>query len=342
MTDLQPFTGITRFPAMHCVTGSMLRIYRWQGIAISEPMLFGLGAGLGFVYWHQSGDTPFIGGRANVGRKGELGLELTAGQRTGVVIQRHQTSSPARAGKALLQMLEDEIPVMLYVDMAYLPYLGLPPDYHFGAHMITIIGYDAHSQRVLVADREQDFYPLAMQDLEQARASKHKPFPPKQAWFSYDFAAMRPPRKEDIRAAIGDVCCTMLDAPIANLGVRGIARAAQRIRRWTKDLRADQLRSTCFNTFIFIDARGGTGGGIFRRMYSAFLNEAAPLCDQAVWQRQADRLDDVANLWDAAASQFRCASAGDSVDENLAQAADRLEELAAREQEIWKELRLTL
>lgn len=117
---------------LHCVTGSMRRVYDFHDFPISEEMLLGLGAGVGFVYWHMKGTTPFLGGRANVGRADEEGLERTAGRRTGVAVEVLKSSSSAKAEKALIEELAKG-PVMIHVDMGFLPYLGLPEGYHFGA-----------------------------------------------------------------------------------------------------------------------------------------------------------------------------------------------------------------
>ena len=45
--------GFRSFPTHHCVTGSMLHVYRFHHHEVSEDMLLGLGAGIGFFYWHQ-------------------------------------------------------------------------------------------------------------------------------------------------------------------------------------------------------------------------------------------------------------------------------------------------
>jgi hypothetical protein len=71
----------------------MRHIYEFHNYPISEEMLLGLGAGVGFVYWHMKGTPPFYGGRANVGRAREEGLEKAAGRRTGVYVESFRTSS---------------------------------------------------------------------------------------------------------------------------------------------------------------------------------------------------------------------------------------------------------
>ena len=72
---LKPFDGFRPLETHHCVTGSMLEIFKFNGCHLSEEMLLGLGAGVGFIYWHQKGILPFLGGRANTGRPGEEGME---------------------------------------------------------------------------------------------------------------------------------------------------------------------------------------------------------------------------------------------------------------------------
>src|SRR5699024_6920408 len=90
---LRPFPGFATYTTRHCVTGSLKHIYEYHGYPVSEDLLLGLGCGLGFVYFHIKGSDPFYGGRANVARPGQEGLEKTAGRRTGVAVTSHSTSS---------------------------------------------------------------------------------------------------------------------------------------------------------------------------------------------------------------------------------------------------------
>jgi hypothetical protein len=55
----------------------MRRVYVHNGHNVSEDMLLGIGAGVSFSYWQFQGQMPFLGGRGNVSRPGEEGLERT-------------------------------------------------------------------------------------------------------------------------------------------------------------------------------------------------------------------------------------------------------------------------
>lgn len=58
MNDLTPFNG------QHCETTATGTLLHQLGIKLSEPMLFGLGEGLSFIYWKmKTMDFPFLGGR---------------------------------------------------------------------------------------------------------------------------------------------------------------------------------------------------------------------------------------------------------------------------------------
>lgn len=55
--NLKPFDG------QHCETTATGTLLRQIGIELSEQMLFGLGEGLGFIFWKmKSMNFPFIGG----------------------------------------------------------------------------------------------------------------------------------------------------------------------------------------------------------------------------------------------------------------------------------------
>jgi len=58
IANFKPFVG------QHCETTATGSLLNQIGIELSEPMLFGLGEGLGFIFWNmKTMDFPFIGGR---------------------------------------------------------------------------------------------------------------------------------------------------------------------------------------------------------------------------------------------------------------------------------------
>lgn len=77
--NLKPFKG------QHCETTTTGTLLKHIGIELSEPMLFGLGEGLGFIFWNMKiMDFPFIGGRIktdlltqNIAKNLNLRLEIS-------------------------------------------------------------------------------------------------------------------------------------------------------------------------------------------------------------------------------------------------------------------------
>lgn len=338
---LRPLEGFATYPTDHCATGSLKHIYDFHGQPISEDLLLGLGCGLGFVYFHFKGTDPFFGGRANVAGRTEEGLEVTAGRRTGVEVETHVTSSARKAQATLRELLEAGEPALVYLDMGFLPYFDFPEEFHFGGHVVVVAGFDPETERVLVADRDRELHPVEWEALEQARGSKYKPFPPQHRWYTFDFAAARAPAAEDVRAAIADVCRGMLEPPIANLGVKGIRKAAREAMRWPEILDAEALRRTCFNVAIFIDRRGGTGGGIFRCMYARFLGEAATITGDSRLADLGTELAAIGDRWERVAVAFDKAAQAEDPAKMLAAAAGPMPEIADSEQDLWERLAAT-
>ena len=339
---LRAFPGFAAYPTHHCVTGSLKHIYDHHGHPVSEDLLLGLGRGLGFVYFHIKGADPFYGGRANVANPKEEGLERTAGRRTGVAVESHSTSSTRKAQAALRELLGAGEPVMVQVDMGLLPYFDFPEEYHFGGHVVVVAGYDLGTEQVLIADRDRELHPVDWEVLEAARGSQYKPFPPRHTWHTFDFAAARPPTPDEVRESIVEVCQGMLTPPIANLGVKGIRKAIRETMKWPQTLDPDALRRTCFNVAIFIDHRGGTGGGIFRSMYARFLGEAASITGEPRLAELGTELAAIGDRWDQVAAAFAAAADAPHPADLLDTATKPMHEIADLEQAFWEHLQTVI
>jgi len=336
---LKPLAGFKSLQTHHCVTGSMRHVYAYNHHDISEEMLLGIGSGVGFIYWHMKGAPPLLGGRANFERPGEEGLETATGRRTGVVVESYTTSSARKAERTLLEMLDAGQPVMIYCDMGFLPYFDFgDKEYHFGGHAVVVCGYDAKTRQVLIADRD-GVYPVSMEDLAKARGSKYKPFPPLHKWYTFDFSHKRQPTADEVRQAIAEQTKGMLEPPISNIGVKGIRKAAKRALKWPDQMDKDELRFALFNAFIFIDATGGTGGGIFRYMFSRFLREAAEITGDARLNESADAFQHIGDRWQGVAAIFKGGWEANDPAAVLPETTAPLIEIADLEKTAWGRLR---
>jgi hypothetical protein len=332
---LQALHGFSHFTTHHCVTGSMRHVYAHNGHDMSEEMLLGLGEGVSFSYWHFQGQPPFLGGRGMP----KPSMEQMAGQRTGVEVTLHTTTSARKAHQAMLDALSAGQAFMIGCDMGFLPYFDFGgEEYHFGGHAVVVCGYDADMGQVLIADRDADLHPVPLADLEKARASTFKPFPPKNLWYTFDFEQARQPSAVEVRQSIGAQASLMLDPPIRNIGVAGIRKAAALVPRWPEKLDAGEVRWSLFNIYIFVSPEGGSGGGNFRYMFSRFLAEAAEVTGEARLRESAEEFHQIGDTWEAFGEWCREASEADDAVVRLEEAGAQLAALATLEEAAWRRL----
>ena len=106
------------------------------GLDLSEPMLFGLAQGLGFIYSDTKGmGFSFMGDRI----KQNL-LTDNIVKNLGPRLDRKETSSVKKAWENVRASIDAGVPVGLQLDSYYLDYFT--NKFHFGAHYVARYGYD--------------------------------------------------------------------------------------------------------------------------------------------------------------------------------------------------------
>jgi hypothetical protein len=307
----------------HCETSTLGVLLRHQGLELSEPMMFGLGAGLSFIYWDRKGmPMPFLGGRV---RPFELTTNLC--DRLGLALSTQETSSRRKAWQNVTSQLDAGRPVGLQLDSYHLPYFT-PPRVHFAGHMVAMYGYDDERAYVVDTDQQGGAVTVDLESLAAARAERAPMTAPNRS-FTVTVPATLPPLREAAAAAIRDCASTFLDPPIANLGHRGIAKAAKLVVTWL-DRSADPARD--LPQVAALMERGGTGGALFRNLYRDFLAECAELIDDEAVRVGHERYGRAATLWTEVAGLI--AQAGESGDEGrLRDASAVLSEIAQLERE---------
>jgi hypothetical protein len=341
-STIQPFERCPALDGYHCQTNSLAKIFYYHGHPLSEDLLLGIGAGMGFIYWQMQigGEKAvFIGGRGN-----NKDFLSDVGRRTGVGINVVTTSSTRKAESRLLERLAQKEPVMLFGDMGMLPWFDFPVEYHFGGHTFTVCGFDG-KDTALASDMDQRatglkrgfYYPISLERLRAARGSPHKPFPPKNATLEFDFTKFHPPRAQDVWSAIEQTVAAQITPPIKNLGVKGIRHAAKELLKWPAVFDDTALRMNLFSLYIFIEI-GGTGGGCFRYIYSRFLNEAAAVTGNGELGEIAPLLNESGMLFSDIGRLFVDAETATDIDEKLQLASERFEAIADKELEAFTRL----
>jgi hypothetical protein len=352
MKDPNDHTAIASFPncpaldGYHCVTNSLAKIFHHSGHPLSEDMLLGLGAGMGFIYWQMkmgSGTYIFVGGRGN-----HKNFFKDIGGRTGVEVREITTSSAGKAEAAFLETLGQKRPVMLGGDMGFLPWLHLPAGYHFGGHTFVVCGFDG-ANTVLASDMDPKasglkkglYAPISLEQLRKARNSPFKPFPPKNLRFEFDFAGFRNPGAKEIAASVEQAVDVNLNPPIKNFGVDGLRHTATQLLKWPSLFKDGELRMNLFNLYIFIEI-GGTGGGCFRFMYSRFLKEGAKIEGNPMLARAAEEFDQSGRKFSKIGLMFKDAETIKVLQEKIDAASRQFREIADLEEEAFSLLQKNL
>ncbi len=265
----------------HCVTNSLKQIFNYYGYSMSEQMLFGIASGLSFVYINLA-NSPMISGRTKV-----FEFEEKLAKRLNVNIKCKQYKEYDTAFSKTIELLDNNNPVLVYVDMPYLNYLSLNKNSHFGGHAIVIFGYDKDKEVFYVSDRDNHDYPIrtpagniakdyhlvSFEEMKQARSSKYRPFPPNNKFLEFDFGNYLDVNTDILKYAINDTCKTMLNSGANLMGINGINKFKNEIVKWDK-FDTGKLKLAGITNYFLISKDGGTGGGIFRKMYGEFLLEA--------------------------------------------------------------------
>jgi len=196
---------------------------------------------------------------------------------------------------------------MIHVDMPQLKYLGLPEQAHFGAHTVVVAGLDEDKGIAHIADTMfEGLQTATLKELEEARSSTFKPFPPENKWFTFEFPARLTSIEVAIRNAINKTAKLMLYPPIKNLGVKGIGHFAGEIVKWPKLFPPENASFRQFYELSYIGIEeDGTGGGLFRYLYSRFLKEAGEVLNNKELADLGERYNEIGQKWTAIAKLIR-------------------------------------
>jgi hypothetical protein len=237
---------------------------------------------------------PFVGGM-NGGRFPTiLGLAV---DRLGGEWKVLKSSSVKRAHKHLRETLEMDQPALVCADLGFLDYLSLGGDDHFGMHTILVYGIDEIDDEAWVSDRFATPLTIPLTRLQKARASEYHPFPAKNKLMQVSMPDEMIPLSEIIPGAIRENADFMLNPPISNMGAKGITRWKKELRKYPKILPDNRtIAQALIEHFVYIEV-GGSGGSLFRRMYSQFLKEASKEMKSSELQKISLLYDDICDDW---------------------------------------------
>ncbi len=304
----------------HCETTALGVLLRHDGLDLSEPMLFGLGAGLAFVYWDGKGmDFPFLGGRV---KPFELTRNLAVRLGLGLVVR--ETTSARKAWQDVEAQIDAGRPVGLQLDSHHLDYFG--SKVHFGGHVVAMYGYDDSRAYLVDTDQQGGAVTTSLTSLAAARAERG-PMTARNRSFTITAPGDPAPVRDLIVPAIKACALDFIDPPISNLGHRGIEKAAKQVGKWL-DRAADPRRDLPLAAALM--ERAGTGGALFRNLYRDFLGECTELIDDGGLRTAHKMYREAAVSWTEVAALIAAAGeTGEAI--HLERAGARLRDLSRLE-----------
>lgn len=295
----------------HCITNSLKQIFAYYEYPLSEAMMFGLASGLSFLYLNQS-NSPMVSGRTKV-----FEFENKLAERLNIDIKCKSGKNSNKILESTIRMINENKPVLIYVDMPYLKYLGMNENSHFGGHAVVLFGYDDIEKNFYISDRDNhdnsirvpngkiadDFHLVSYDELEKARNSTFRPFPATNKYLTFDFSEYREITANTLHEAIRETCNSMLNPPAQLLGLNGILKFSKEIKKWD-NFNPQKLRLAGTTNYFQISKDGGTGGGIFRKLYGEFLIEANSILNNDKFIKIGSEFIQLSFLWDKVADDL--------------------------------------
>ncbi len=258
LADFHPFEGL------HCETVATGTLLRAAGITLTEPMLFGIGEGLGFIFINlRTLPLPFVGGRTR-----PFAITSTLCANLGVECHSSETSSKPKAWAALEEPLRAGRPVGLQLDCFYLEYFSQPV--HFAGHFVAAYGFD--DREVLLVDTapQGSTQRASRGSVQKARFAKGPMAARARSW-TLTAGKKEPDLPHAVRQAIRGNAAAYLSPPFKGASYLGIRKLAASLPRWLT--LAKQPRQDLALAALLME-RAGTGGALFRNFYRDFLHEA--------------------------------------------------------------------
>lgn len=285
----------THRQSAHCESGVTSSLLKNAGAEkITEPLAFGIGAGLFFAYIPliKINNGPAIAFRTLPG----LIFKRTC-KALGIPIIRKKFRSKEEAEQYLQNALQSGQPVGCQVGVYYLSYFPREYRFHFNAHNLIVFGKE--EDNYLISDPIMETPTmLTSYELERVRFAKGALAPKGQIYYPAAHVEVTDEViKKAIKHGIKQNIDNMLRIPGWFAGTRGIKFTGNRIKKWRDNL-GPQRAGSYLAQLVRMQEEIGTGGGGFRYMYAAFLQEATQW-----WP--IDELMDISNEFTRAGDLWR-------------------------------------
>ncbi len=333
---MEKITDFKHFQSAHCENGVASNLLKNKGIDISEPMIFGIGSGLFFVFlpFLKVNHAPAISYRPMPGM-----IFNRAAKNLGIKVKRHKFRNNQTAQRFLDEQLEENRPCGLQVGVYHLTYFPEEYKFHFNGHNLVV--YGKQNQTYLISDPVmENTTELTETELEKVRFSKGI-LAPKGHLYYPDFIPENIDFENAIKKGIKKTCREML-APVPIVGVKGIRMVAKRLKKMPQKI--GNVKTNYFLAqMIRMQEEIGTGGGGFRYIYAAFLQEASQKLNRPDLNDFAMEISAIGDKWrDFALNASRVYKKRNNTQDIYEVISNQLLEIADLEESFFKRLKKTI
>lgn len=321
----------------HCENGVITALLHHHGIKqLNEPLVFGIGSGI--FYTH----VPFIqfsGGPAIAFRS----LPGTIFSRTckalDVSIERKKFKHRGEAQRFVDEKVAAEIPVGCQVGVFHLSYFPAEYRFHFNAHNLIIYGREGNDY--LISDPVmEDVTRLDAHQLERARFAAGPLAPKGHVYYPVNVPELTEDvLRRGIVRGIKKSVFEMTGIPSSVVGAKGIKYTAKKVRK-LRDKVGLKKAGLYLGQIVRMQEEIGTGGGGFRFLYAAFLEQAADKLQDDRILKASDQLTQAGDMWRDSAMKMAGVYKGRlSEQSDFDEIADLMNEISAQEKEAFQYLK---
>lgn len=285
--------------AAHCENGVTSNLLKNSGVNITEPLAFGIGSGLFYIYipFLKVNNAPAIAFRTMPGN-----IFKRTCKSLGIPVVRKKFSSEKEAERFLMNCLNANQPVGCQVGVYYLSYFPKQYRFHFNAH--NLIVYGKEGDNFLISDPVMETVTtLTSFELERVRFAKGAFAPRGQLYYPKEH---KPVTEEQIKKAIVTGIKRnvrdMLYIPGNIAGIKGIRYTGRKIKTWRDKLGLEKA-GLYLAQLVRMQEEIGTGGGGFRYIYAAFLQQAQAFHPSTPLMEISNTFTQAGDLWRNAAVQ---------------------------------------
>jgi len=274
--------------AAHCESGVASAMLTHHGAPVSEAMAFGLSSAMSFAY------LPFIkfAGFPLIAYRMPPKFILKGMVKPFQMRFRFETfRDPARGMQRLDELLALGRIVGIQTSAFWLPYFPADMRFHFNAH--NMIVYGKQGDDYLISDPvTEEPQRCDAASLQKARFATGL-MAPKGLLYYPEEINQKIVTPEAVCRAVRKTTRIML-GPVPIAGVRGIRMLARRVAKLDP---TDKLNLNYVGHIVRMQEEIGTGGGGFRFLYAAFLQEAAQITGIAELAVLAERMNEIGDGW---------------------------------------------